>query len=168
MTDHTLQPAPGDEFDQSVKACAWWVPTFAEPLVGRGDKRPMLYPDAKPLYDQAALDAAVAAERERFNALLDDYRGVLETLEEMQATAAAPNFAVRAARDDAARHWASRVDGLTAQLREVDARYMALLKSVADGVALQPRTVVLQSVANPFPFPHPGEDPPASGPLDPK
>jgi hypothetical protein len=65
MTDHTLQPAPGDEFDQSVKACAWWVPTFAEPLVGRGDKRPMLYPDAKPLYDQAALDAAVAAERER-------------------------------------------------------------------------------------------------------
>jgi hypothetical protein len=35
------------------------------------------------------------------------------------------------------------VDGLTAQLREVDARYMALLKAVADGVAMQPMTVVL-------------------------
>jgi hypothetical protein len=35
----------------------------------------------------AALVAA--AERERFNALLDDYRGVLETLEEMQAAVAA-------------------------------------------------------------------------------
>ena len=39
--------------------------------------------------------------------------------------------------------WASRVDTLTAQLHEVDARYMALLKAVADGVAMQPRTVVL-------------------------
>lgn len=39
--------------------------------------------------------------------------------------------------------WASRVDSLTAQLREVDARYMALLKAVADGVAMQPKTVVL-------------------------
>lgn len=89
MTDHTVPSSPGDEIPRSVKPCAWWIPTFAEPLVGRGDKRPMLYPDAKPLYDQAALDAAVAAERERFNALLDDYRGVLETLEEMQAPAAA-------------------------------------------------------------------------------
>lgn len=51
--------------------------------------------------------------------------------------------AVRSARADEAHCWASRVDGLMAQLREVDARYMALLKAVADGVAMQPRTVVL-------------------------
>jgi len=31
----------------------------------------------------------ILAERERFNALLDDYHGVLETLEEMQAAVAA-------------------------------------------------------------------------------
>lgn len=51
--------------------------------------------------------------------------------------------AVRTARADEAHCWASRVDGLTAQLRGADARYMALLKAVADGVAMQPRTVVL-------------------------
>jgi hypothetical protein len=51
--------------------------------------------------------------------------------------------AVRSARADEAHCWASRVDGLTAQLREVDARYMALLKAVADGSAMQPRTVIL-------------------------
>jgi hypothetical protein len=51
--------------------------------------------------------------------------------------------AVRFARADEAHCWASRIDALTAQLREVDARYVALLKAVADGVAMQPRTVVL-------------------------
>ena len=51
--------------------------------------------------------------------------------------------AVRSARADEAHCWAARVDALTAQLREVDARYMALLKAVADGVAMQPKTVVL-------------------------
>lgn len=51
--------------------------------------------------------------------------------------------AVRSARVDEAHCWASRVESLTAQLREVDARYMALLKAVADGVAMQPHTVVL-------------------------
>lgn len=45
--------------------------------------------------------------------------------------------AVRSARADEAHCWASRVDGLTAQLREMDARYMALLKAVAEGVAMQ-------------------------------
>ena len=69
--------------------------------------------------------------------------------------------AVRSARADEAHCWASRVDVLSAQLREVDARYMALLKSVADGVAMQPRTVVLELGPNPFPFPHPDADPPA-------
>ena len=47
------------------------------------------------------------------------------------------------ARADEAHCWASRVDGLTARLREADARYMALLKAVADGAAMQPKTVVL-------------------------
>ena len=52
--------------------------------------------------------------------------------------------AVRSARADEEHCWASRVDALTAQLHEVDARYMALLKAVADGVAMQPKTVVLK------------------------
>ena len=56
--------------------------------------------------------------------------------------------AVRSARADEAHCWASRVDGLTAQLREVDARYMVLLKAVADGVAMQPKTVVLGLAPN--------------------
>lgn len=51
--------------------------------------------------------------------------------------------AVRWARADEAHCWVSRVDALTAQMREVDARYMALLKAVADGQAMQPLTVVL-------------------------
>lgn len=51
--------------------------------------------------------------------------------------------AVRSARVDEAHCWAGRVDALAAQLREVDARYMALLKAVADGMAMQPQTVVL-------------------------
>jgi hypothetical protein len=46
--------------------------------------------------------------------------------------------AVRSARADEAHCWASRVDTLAAQLRDSDARYMALLKAVADGVAMQP------------------------------
>ena len=32
----------------------------------------------------------------------------------------------------------SRIEGLTAQLRDVEARYMALVKAVADGMAMQP------------------------------
>jgi len=58
--------------------------------------------------------------------------------------------AVRSARADEAHCWARRVDALTAQLREVDARYMALLKAVADGVAMQPRTVALDLGPNVF------------------
>jgi hypothetical protein len=69
--------------------------------------------------------------------------------------------AVRSARADEAHIWASRVDVLRAQLREVDARYMALLKWAADGVAMQTRTVVLELGPNPFPFPHPDANPPA-------
>jgi hypothetical protein len=51
--------------------------------------------------------------------------------------------AVRSARADEAHCWGRRVDTLSAQLHDSDARYMALLKAVADGVAMQPRTVVL-------------------------
>ena len=46
-------------------------------------------------------------------------------------------------RDREADRWKWRVDGLTAQLREVDARYMALLKAVADGLAMQPAPPIL-------------------------
>ena len=46
--------------------------------------------------------------------------------------------AVRSARADEAHCWASRVDGLTAQLREVNALYMALVKAVADWRAMDP------------------------------
>ena len=54
--------------------------------------------------------------------------------------------AVRFARADEACRWASRVDVLTAQLREMDARHMALLKYVADGVAMQiPAPLVVKS-----------------------
>ncbi len=47
------------------------------------------------------------------------------------------NAGYAAGLDDSEQRWTSRVDGLTAQLREVNARYMALLKAVADGVAMQ-------------------------------
>ena len=39
------------------------------------------------------------------------------------------------------------MDGLNARLRDIDARYMALLKSVADGVAMRPKTVILEAPA---------------------
>lgn len=31
---------------------AWWVPSFSEPLVGIGPKKPMLWPEAQPLYSR--------------------------------------------------------------------------------------------------------------------
>jgi hypothetical protein len=58
--------------------------------------------------------------------------------------------AVRSARADEAQCWAGRVDVLTAQLRAMDERYMALVKAVADGIAMQPtRHVVLASDQGP-------------------
>ncbi len=75
----------------------------------------------------------------------------LEAADRIEALEAAVNRfpdTLRAERDYEARNWARRVDGLTAQLRETDARYMALIKQVADGVAMQPRTVVLHTNAD--------------------
>jgi hypothetical protein len=66
-----------------------------------------------------------------------------ECLRLLHAEIAQLKDAVRSARADEAHCWANRVDALTAQLREVDARYMALLKAVADGAFMQPRTVLL-------------------------
>ena len=90
---------------------------------------------------------------------LSDWRGALATARMAPTTGMVPlksstllavearieelREAVRTARADEAHCWASRVDGLTAQLREAEARYMALLKAVADGAAMQPKTVVL-------------------------
>ncbi len=79
--------------------------------------------------DGYVLDAKLPAEF----VLADKARAVVDELRDV----------ARSARADEAHCWARRVDGLTAQLREVDARYMALLKAVADGVAMQPKTVVL-------------------------
>jgi hypothetical protein len=55
------------------------------------------------------------------------------------------NAGYAAGLEDGEHRCAARVATLTAQLREVDARYVALLKAVADGVAMQPRMVVLYS-----------------------
>ncbi len=90
---------------------------------------------------------------------LNDWRGALTTARLAPNTGMVPlksstllaadarmeelRDAVRSARADEAHCWAGRVDALTAQLRELDARYMALLKAVAEGVAMQPKTVVL-------------------------
>lgn len=74
--------------------------------------------------------------------------GITAMTERIVAENAQLREAVRSARADEAHCWASRVDGLTAQLREVDARYMVLLKAVADGVAMQPKTVVLGLAPN--------------------
>lgn len=68
-----------------------------------------------------------------------------ECLRLLHAEIAGLKDAVRLAKADEARRWTSRVDGLTAQLRELDSRYMALIKSVADGQAMQPRTVLLEA-----------------------
>jgi len=80
--------------------------------------------------DGYVLDAKLPAEF----VLADKARAVVDELRD----------AVRSARADEAHCWARRVDALTSQLREVDARYMALLKAVADGVAMQPKAVILQ------------------------
>ena len=72
----------------------------------------------------------------------------LAALAEQSAQIEQLSDAVRTARADEAHFWTRSVDGLTAQLREVDARYMALLKAVADGVAMQPKTVVLHLGSN--------------------
>ena len=71
-----------------------------------------------------------------------------ECLRLLHAEIASLKDAVRSARADEAHCWAGRLDRLTSQLREVDARYMALLKAVADGVAMQPRTMVLNPGPN--------------------
>ena len=84
---------------------------------------------------------------------LSDWRGALATARLAPKTGMVPlksstllaaevrieelREAVRSARADEAHCWASRVESLEAQLRDVDARYMALLKAVADGVAIQ-------------------------------
>ena len=51
--------------------------------------------------------------------------------------------AVRSTRDYEASRWQRRIDGLERQLRDVDARYMALLKAVADGRAMQPAPAIV-------------------------
>lgn len=46
-------------------------------------------------------------------------------------------------RDEAVARERERVEAMTRRMRDIEARHMALLKAVADGVAMQPRTVVL-------------------------
>lgn len=52
-------------------------------------------------------------------------------------------------RKDEEQLWRPRVEALTAQLRDVEARHWALVKSVADGVAMMPTSPVLV-LANPL------------------
>lgn len=52
------KPAGASPIDQPVRPCAWWVPAFSEPLVSRGETKPMLWPEAKPLYELAPDEVA--------------------------------------------------------------------------------------------------------------
>lgn len=79
----------------------------------------------------------------------------LEPLYDSAAVAAVVNQYADDERNQAELRWSSRVDGLTAQLRETEARYMTLLKAVADGVAMQPRTVMLDLGPNVLSAPSP-------------
>jgi len=100
---------------------------------------------------RAALLGDVAAERERCGraygsrevAMTAEIARLRERVFELEADPTSGDVISLAAERE---RWASRVDGLTAQLRAVDARYMALLKAVADGVALQkPPTMMVTS-----------------------
>jgi hypothetical protein len=61
------------------------------------------------------------------------------------ATASGPRMkeAIAIARGEEALRWSGRVNGLQARLREVEERYLTLLKAVADGVATQPRPPII-------------------------
>lgn len=50
--------AVAGRLDRPVRPCAWWVPAFSEPLVSRGEAKPMLWPEAKPLYELTAEEVA--------------------------------------------------------------------------------------------------------------
>ena len=39
-----------EQTQAQAEPAAWWVPSFSEPLVGIGPKKPMLWPEAQPLY----------------------------------------------------------------------------------------------------------------------
>ena len=81
-----------------------------------------------------ATDCLPMAEcRTRLEALHAEMLAEIERLRE----------AVRSVRDDEARHWSGRVDAATARLLDMDAQRAAILKAVADGVALQTMTLIL-------------------------
>lgn len=70
--------AAGAPVERPVRPCAWIAPTPLESLRSGSPRvrvttelRRAPDDDDVPLYDQAALDAAVAAERERWRALLE-------------------------------------------------------------------------------------------------
>jgi hypothetical protein len=42
---------------------AWWIAKFEFPHVATGPEKPLLWPEAEPLYTRATLDAAIAQAR---------------------------------------------------------------------------------------------------------
>ena len=58
MDNETKTDAGSSPVERPVRPCAWWVPAFGEPLVSRGEAKPMLWPEAKPLYELTAEEVA--------------------------------------------------------------------------------------------------------------
>ena len=112
MTAPELPHAPeadavGAPVDQPVRPWGTRLDLDAQP-VGydrrQGDILRWREPQVGPLYDQAALDAAVAAERERIDQLLRDHQGVsLETLEYLETMRQGPTREEWAEMDSRAR-----------------------------------------------------------------
>jgi len=69
---------------------------------------------------------------------------------ELAAAQPAQDDAYYCGRRDEEKDWASRFDNLSAMLKQSDERYMALLKNVADGMALRPPApIIMQAPAQP-------------------
>ena len=47
-----------EQTQAQAEPAAWWVPSFSEPLVGIGPKKPMLWPEAQPLYSNQPVECA--------------------------------------------------------------------------------------------------------------
>lgn len=48
----------GSALSERLGPCAWWVPHFEQPIVGREPAKPMLWPEAKPLYELTTEEVA--------------------------------------------------------------------------------------------------------------
>lgn len=116
--------------ERPVRPVAWLAPETGQvyrdgDITNPGDWAIPLYP-CKPLYDQAALDAAVAAERERWEAPIGavmpfDFKQWHDSPDERPATAA---WSISNAREHADIAWiisAARVNELECAVRKLAA-----------------------------------------------